>query len=224
MLGKFLELSAEVNGQVFAYQVYVPSEISAPLPAILFLHGYGESGIDGSAQVSTGLGPAIRENPERWPFLVVFPQKPEFEPLWPEYLPMLNKILVDVEDKFSIDKNRLYITGLSQGGNGTLALARSLRWQFAAAAPICGWENPRTASLTFKEMPLWLFHGELDSSVPFESSVSIVKWMRRWKLEPKLTIYPGVGHDSWIQAYRDNLPEWLLTHTLEAMSVEGKPE
>src|SRR6266581_3667933 len=74
----FLDRSITLGGRSYHYQVYVPADYAAKpsWPAILFLHGAGERGADGLLQTNVGLGPAIRQNPSRWPAIAVFPQVP----------------------------------------------------------------------------------------------------------------------------------------------------
>ncbi|MCP8937548.1 hypothetical protein NK718_03390 [Alsobacter sp. SYSU M60028] len=190
------------------------------LPAILFLHGKGESGTDG-AQTRVGLPPAILENPSAWPFLVVCPQKPDAGTLWPEWIGLLHATLEAVEAEFRPDPRRRYLTGLSQGGNGTLTLAKALPWRFAALAPVCGWADPMRAGRELADLPVWLFHGLADAVVPASCSTAIAECLVRDGAgpagRPRLTLYPGLAHNSWDAAYREpELPGWLLSHAAPA--------
>jgi predicted peptidase len=195
------------------YVVYVPREGQAPYPTILFLHGMGESGSDGLKQVIQGIGSAIQWNRARWPFLVILPQKPDANKLWPEYKAELNAILHQVEGDFEIDDHRRTITGLSQGGHGTFNLAGSLAWSFAAAAPICGWCDDEAALERLKEIPLWAFHGSADQAVPVQRSEEAVAKLKAMGADAKLTVYEGVDHNSWDRTYRESdLPKWLADH------------
>src|SRR2546429_1781261 len=73
-----LDRTATVGGRAYRYQIYVPADYASQpsWPAILFLHGAGERGDDGLLQTNVGLAPAIRQNPARYPAIVVFPQVP----------------------------------------------------------------------------------------------------------------------------------------------------
>jgi dipeptidyl aminopeptidase/acylaminoacyl peptidase len=55
----------------------------------------------------------------------------------------------------------------------------------------------------------------MDEVVPVDCSERIVQAIKQLGGNAKLTIYPGVGHNSWTQTY-DNpeLYEWLLQHSL----------
>jgi predicted peptidase len=203
-----------------SYAVFRPKGSSRkPLPAILFLHGKGESGSDGR-QVKVGLPPRLLARPEDWPFLVVCPQKPDADRLWPDHVPLLAAVLADVDARFRTDPARRYLTGLSQGGNGTMTLATALPWRFAAIAPVCGWADPMRVARQLKGIPTWLFHGTHDAIVPASCSKAIADCMVRPDVRgddpaPRLTLYPGVGHNAWDAAYAEaELPAWLLSHRL----------
>lgn len=128
-------------------------------------------------------------------------------------------VLVDhLESHFNVDKNRIYVTGLSMGGFGTWALAMHEPDRFAAIAPICGGGNAIAAKYTKPlKAPVWAFHGAKDTVVPQSESEEMVEVLKSQKhSEVKLTIYPEAGHDSWTETYDNKeLYKWLLKHTLE---------
>src|SRR5580692_3413738 len=74
----FLNRWIQVGTASYRYQVYLPEEWRRDdhklWPVILFLHGRGERGSEGMWQTQIGLPAAIRDHPERWPFIVVMPQ------------------------------------------------------------------------------------------------------------------------------------------------------
>jgi predicted peptidase len=196
------------------YRVFVPGSAANHMPAILFLHGRGESGNDNERQLKH-FGRAIEERPEEWPFLVIFPQKLDPQMLWPPYAPMLREVLIDVQREFEVDSNRCYLTGLSQGGHGAFTLSRSLPWRFSAVAPMCGWADSAVAAWELRDTPVWAFHGEADDVVLPSSSVAVIDYLKRDGCDAKLTLMPEVGHNCWDSAYRDyGLAEWFLQHTL----------
>lgn len=190
--------------------LYVPPHLDPiGLPVILCLHGRGESGTDGLRPLLIGLAPAIIRYPSRWPFLVVMPQKPHQDVLWPAHVDHLNAVLAEVEAEFRPDRHHRYITGLSQGGNGTLELCDQLSWKFAAAASVCGWSAGPVPSV-----PTWLFHGEADNVIPVDRSRNVADRLATAKTPHRITTYPGVMHDSWVQAYADpELAPWFLSHS-----------
>jgi predicted peptidase len=212
----FLDHEVLMNGTSRRYVVYVPIDYSPTRswPAILFLHGRGESGCDGRRQLTQGLAPAILKQRAAWPFVVIFPQKSQPEMRWTDEAPMLAAILDAVEASYHLDPARRYITGLSQGGYGTLVLATRLPWDFAALATVCGWaDDPAAAAVAIGTIPVWAFHGEEDPIVPVRRSLEVVEALRRAGGQPRLTRYTAVGHDAWDLAYgNEDLPRWFLSH------------
>lgn len=214
----FLDRSVQVDGTEALYSVYLPRgyDPAKPLPAILFLHGMGESGTDGAAQLTTGLPMAIMRARHRWPFLVVMPQKATKQADWWSERGKIEAILKATDAEFKTDPHRRYLTGLSQGGHGAFRLAKQLSWQFAAIAPVCGWVDPDTAARELKDIPLWAFHGERDTVVRVEGTTKAIEAIRAAGGDPKLTLYPELAHNSWDAAYQESpLAEWFLKHTLE---------
>ena len=206
-------LDRVTNGR--RWQVYVPYDFKPGYPAILFLHGMGESGTEGVKQSAIGISMGIRMDRSRWPFLVVLPQKPTHEEPWTDSRPHIDKVLEAVEKEFDTDPHRRYITGLSQGGFGTFELAAHLRWNFAAAAPVCGWRSSEGIEKDFKDIPIWAFHGEDDPVVPAQRSKDAIEKIKASGGDAQLTLLPGVQHNSWDHAYqKSDLPNWLLSHNL----------
>jgi predicted peptidase len=210
----FLDKTVEYNGGAVKYVVYVPKGYTPekPHPTILFLHGSGEQGSDGWKQVAQGLGSAIQWNVDKWDFLVMFPQKPQGKGGWMEHEKLVLDILEKTRKEYKVDEKRLYITGLSMGGYATWALTCKYPAMFAAAAPICGAGNPADAA-KIKDLPIWNFHGDKDTAVPIKKSEEMIEAVKAAGGNPKYTVYPGVGHNSWDKAYREEkLNEWFLQH------------
>ena len=214
----FLDRTVTVEGVSRRYSVYVPLNYdpAKQWPAILFLHGYGESGTDGIYPLWHGVARAILRNRDEWPFVALFPQKADPKELWPTELSLLNAVLERSEAELSLDLEKRYLTGLSQGGHGTIELATKLCWRFAALAPVCGWaDDPDVAAEAIGRTPIWAFHGDKDASIPVSKSIELIEAIRIRGGDAKLTRYPDVGHDSWHKAYQDEgLAEWFLAHSL----------
>jgi predicted esterase len=208
----FLPRTIEIGGAERRYVVYVPPgyDPARAWPLLLFLNGMGECGTDGQRQVEVGLGPAIRAEPERWPFVVAFPQKPDRASQWHEHEDLVMGTLAATEREFRIDPQRRYLTGLSQGGAGTWALGSRHADVWAALAPVCGYKTPPVDAARLKGMPIWAFHGEDDKVVPAQQSKELCAAAEAAGAATVLTLYPGVAHNSWDRAYRDSaLAEWF---------------
>ncbi|MBN1384144.1 MAG: discoidin domain-containing protein [Elusimicrobia bacterium] len=181
-------------------------------PLILFLHGAGERGSNLDSVKIHGI-PKIVENKKDFPFIVVSPQCPTGE-WWSEdfLVEALNGLVDRIVRTYRVDKERVYVTGLSMGGFGTWALAIAYPEKFAAIAPVCGEGDPGKV-YRIREIPAWVFHGKKDETVPIENSQVMVDALKKCQGNVKFTIYPEAGHDSWTETY-DNpeLYKWFLEH------------
>lgn len=229
----FLNRALEVEGVSHRYQVYVPAEYTRARrwPVILFLHGSGERGSDGILQTSIGLGEGIRRHAERWPAIVVFPQAPTHL-RWHGRVAHLALATLDrTVREFSTDPDRVYLVGLSAGGNGVWNLAYRTPERFAALVAICGWVQPTSErreaivppdsgtpypviARRIRSLPVWIWHGAADSVVPVEESRRMADALRGVSAEVTYTELPGVGHESWVQAFESaELPRWLFARS-----------
>jgi predicted peptidase len=209
------------DGQKAAYSLFVPHGHCAdvPAPVILFLHGAGEAGSDGLKPTQVGIGPAIRAREATFPFLVVFPQASDRVPAtfgsWLPGQPDADRalaILDEVQREFRTDPRRVYLTGISVGGNGVWHLAAAQPQRWAAIVPVCGL-GPCTKAAAVKGIPCWCFHGADDGNVSVQHSRNMVDALRQAGGSPRYTEYPGVGHNSWENAFgTDELYTWLLQH------------
>ena len=180
----FLNRTLELHGATYRFQVYLPEEWRRDdhkqWPIILFLHGRGERGSEGMWQTQIGLPQAVRDHPERWPFVIVMPQCP-LANYWtdPEMLAMAMAALDRETEEFHGDPERTYLTGLSLGGYGAWELARLHPRRWAAVAIAAGgifwsyaperWQQASTLPAEYARavgrLPLWLFHGSQDDVV-----------------------------------------------------------
>lgn len=119
-------------------------------------------------------------------------------------------LIDDIGSKYKVDPDRIYVTGLSMGGFGSWRLAAYAPERLAAIAPICGGGETYWTKQFF-HLPVWAFHGAKDTGVPLERTQSMIDALKKNGGDPKLTVYPEAGHDSWTETY-DNpeFYEWLL--------------
>ncbi|MBM4060993.1 MAG: hypothetical protein FJ265_07835 [Planctomycetes bacterium] len=208
----FLSETIQVGGKEHRYVLYVPPGYSSarPWPLVVFLHGAGECGTDGQKQISVGLGPAITNDVGAWPFLVLFPQKPDRASAWEDHEAVVMEMVWRVRSRRTVDDRQLFLTGLSQGGHGTWALGARHSTLWAALAPICGYGDAQEIAPVLKDVPIWCFHGEDDRTVPVQQSKDLCAAVTAAGGRPMLTVFPRTGHDSWTRAYRETrLPLWL---------------
>lgn len=174
-------------------------------PLMLFLHGAGESGTN-LAKVKTHGPPKLVETKPDFPFILVSPQS-QGRGWTPD---ALNALLDQVIREYRVDKDRVYLTGLSMGGYGTWTLAAAHPQKFAAIVTICGGGNPADAP-KLANLPVWVFHGAKDPTVPLQRSKEMVEAIQAAGGNVKFTVYPEAGHDSWTETYNNpELYTWLL--------------
>jgi poly(3-hydroxybutyrate) depolymerase len=230
----FLNRRIVLNGVTYRFQVYLPEEWrrddGKKWPIILALHGRGERGSEGMWQTQVGLAEAVRNHPDRWPFVIVMPQCPETAH-WtdPAMLDMAMAALDQESTEFHGDASRTYLTGLSMGGYGAWELARLHPNRWAAIAIAAGgvfwsyepdrWQQVSTLPAEYARAigptPIWLFHGSLDTTVVSRQSELMYDAFKAARGDIRLWIYQGLKHDCWTRAYDEpELPHWLLTHHL----------
>ena len=127
-----------------------------------------------------------------------------------------------ITTQHNVDRNRVYLTGLSMGGYGAWSLGLAHPERFAALAPICGGGERISVMLASRnhlddlvQLPIWAFHGAQDPVVPLEESQRMVDAMKRLGVaDVRLTVYPEARHDAWTQTYADEeFFDWLFKQT-----------
>ena len=195
------------------YLVHLPAGYTPDGPAwplMIFLHGAGERGSDINLVKVHG-PPKLADADPAFPFVVVSPQAATGT-RWDA--PALNALLDDVVANYAVDRDRIYVTGLSMGGFGTWDFATRYPNRVAAVAPICG-GGAAWLACAMKEVPTWVFHGAKDQVVPLARSQEMVDALKACGANPKFTVYPEANHDSWTETYNNPaLYEWLLSHRL----------
>ena len=116
-----------------------------------------------------------------------------------------------------VDKNRVYLTGLSMGGYGSWELAMRRPTVFAAVAPVCGGGDESQAA-RLKSLPIWAAHGDADRVVWPDRSRRMVEAVRKAGGHIRYTEYPGTGHNSWTPFYADTtgVVPWMFQQTRKA--------
>ena len=215
----FLYKTVTLAEETYAYSVYVPPSYTPKKawPVILFLHGSGERGNDGFRQTEVGIGRAIRKNISLFPAIVIMPQcRPEMHWTGP-MAQMALKCVEATSHEYHLDPQRVYLTGLSMGGNGTWLLGAQFADRFAALAPICGFaelgqSTGLDAQLAPKltNIPIWCFHGAADKNVPVSKSREMVQQIRQLGGDIKYTEYEDGQHSIWDRTYKDlEFWKWL---------------
>ena len=217
----------DADNHTLPYRLLSPLKITPgeKYPLVLFLHGAGERGTDNSTQLYWTGTFAKPENRQKYPCFVLAPQCPS-NCRWVEVdwslqshtmseqpsipLQLALKLVDKLAADLPVDKSRIYVTGLSMGGYGTWDAIQPRPELFAAAVPICGGgdvaQSPR-----LKNLPIWAFHSDQYGVVPTRRTTAMIEAIREAGGTPKMTIYPGVNHDSWSATYANpNVFTWLF--------------
>ena len=210
------------------YRLLQPKNYNADrvYPLVIFFHGAGERGDDNQKQLVHGMAEFASDDVmQKHPCIVVAPQCPSdiqwvdtpwtadshTMPKQPTLPMQLSLELIGVlQNEFSIDEDRIYVTGLSMGGFGAWDAIQRQPKRFAAAVPICGGGDP-TYATRIAHVPIWAFHGDKDTTVKVKRSRDMITAIEEAVASPKYTEYPGVGHNSWTATYANReMYQWLF--------------
>lgn len=225
------------EGDTLRYRILYPEEFSKSkkYPLIFVLHGAGERGRDNEAQLTHGsslfLQPDIQK---KYPAVVVFPQvtpedywaqvevKRDTFPLQFNFkntqeptksMWLLMKLSDELAAKEFINRDKIFVGGLSMGGMGTYEIIYRKPEFFAAAFAICGGADPKIAEKYPIGFPIWIFHGEKDDMVPPDLSKTMAREINSHGGNAKLSLYPNDNHNSWDSAFSEPyLLPWLFSH------------
>jgi predicted peptidase len=207
----FAEHQITVDGEPRTLWVFVPRKYQSTqrYPAILFLHGLFEAGNGYGQSASAGLGPVIAKDPDHWPFITIFPQS---DGNWRgdarDRLAMAS--LDFAMANWSVDKDRVILAGLSYGGLGTWEIGARHAERFAALVPVSGHRATQAVD-RLAHMPVWAFAYSGDPWVNAQSSLDMCRDIADKGGQPRLTEFPGVGHDCWDKAVAESdLVPWML--------------
>ena len=212
------------SGAVLKYRLFKPTAYSdkgTNYPLVLFLHGAAGLGDDNQNQFNGGnevppLALTGDDIQARFPCFVLAPQCPRGES-WsglgkePATMIRLSFETIDsLKQEFHLDSNRFYLVGISMGGNGAWDVVAKFPEKFAAVVPICSAGDPDTARKLIK-LPIWCFHGANDPLISVSYARRMMSALRKAGGHPNYTEYPGVGHDSYRNAFREpDLLPWMF--------------
>lgn len=220
------------TGDTMPYRILKPANYNPreKYPLVLCLHGAGGRGNDNKSRGTEAF--KVLSSPDvqkEHPSFLVTPQCPK-DANWGSrptnstvrYIDFVLEVLDKVQKEFSIDPSRLYVTGQSMGGYGTWITITTKPNLFAAAVPICGGGNP-SAAKAIAHMPIWVFHGGKDTVVPTQKSRDMVAALKKEDSTVIYTEYPGVGHGSWVPAWKEkDIIPWLFKQHNKPDAAAGK--
>lgn len=235
------EYNDDETGLKMPYEIYVPSNYdeTKEYPIVFALHGSGqraqsldmvlkryematvwakdsENGINECIVLAPQC--ASKDDSDNWTSLMTFRSgAAETAYEMTNWSVAAYNLLEKTLEEYSIDKDRVYMTGLSAGGFATFTIAVEHPEMFAALVPVCGGANPEKVEV-LKGIPMWIFHAEDDPTVGVEEFLyPTLEALDKNEIEYKLTEYqPGTvfvpsAHFSWVPAYADeNMRNWLF--------------
>ncbi|MBH53306.1 MAG: hypothetical protein CMI18_03045 [Opitutaceae bacterium] len=216
------------SGQTLRYQLLKPRDYNPrkDYPLVVFLHGSGGRGPANIRNLTDSSIPAQLASDEvygKYNAFYLVPQCPgpntwgqgDWMETRPQVRPSIQDTLYELIDEtvesYSIDPRRLYVTGLSMGGFGTFSAVAARPNFWAAAAPVCGGWTPEDAN-RLAGVPMRIYHGDQDRAVDVQYSRDIyAAILATGASDLEYIEYPGVGHNSWLNAYWDeSLWSWMF--------------
>lgn len=218
------------EGETLPYRLYVPGPYDPRnrYPLVVYLHGSADRGRDNFSHIMYDCVADVLSRSSvqvAHPSFVLAPQASQGTQ-WGFYIgnPAPADLVVgtiqQLEREFSIDPNRIYLTGFSMGGMGTFYLIGRYPGLFAAAVPLAGGGDPAIAR-TITRIPLWAFHGDHDIFVPISGQVrdgltvygtrNMIEAVRAAGGAPRYTEMKAYGHliSCWV-IRKPELIQWLF--------------
>ncbi|HEY0740450.1 MAG TPA: prolyl oligopeptidase family serine peptidase [Chryseosolibacter sp.] len=129
-----------------------------------------------------------------------------------------------IAKKYNIDENRIYVHGLSNGGQGALEAIKRAPWMFAAGAMMSpigdALINQQGVANTIAHIPMWIFQGGQDKNPYPQKTESMIRKFRDAGAVVRYTLYPELGHGTWASAYREpDFFSWFLGKNLTQLHL-----
>ncbi|MCC9044271.1 prolyl oligopeptidase family serine peptidase [Myroides sp. M-43] len=201
------------------YQFWLnePKKVEDKNPLIIFLHGRSLSGTNIDRVKRYGALKGVEKGLDI-PAYLVAPQLPS----GPWNADKVDEIVSYMIANYNIDESRIYVTGMSLGGYGTMKYVGKYPHRIAAAIAICGGGEERDACAV-TNIPIKLIHGDKDFIVPLKESKKIMNAIQSCdkKAPVELQVVKGGTHGSVEDLYRHmELYNWLLQYTKPTASNE----
>ena len=212
---------SDVISNGYDFLVYLPESYEnsqEEFPVVLYLHGKSCTGTDINMVTKYGTITALRKGVDV-NAIVIAPQVEIYKNGWEPKKVM--EVVDYVTSNFRVDKNRMYVFGMSMGGSGTYKVIAAYPDKFAAAITMCGtcWVDIKPIA----KVPLWVIHGVDDTATPFSRSTDFLKKMEAANTTSRLRYswLEGCGHSILARVYMlEKVYKWLFKHSL---TDEGRP-
>ncbi len=214
----------EYQDELFRYRLFVP-ETRGPderMPLIVWLHGRGEAGTDNIDHVRW-LDHLVFTPPwdcRDYPFFLLAVQCPLDNQVWirtdgaqaDDMINVVRSILDKTLQEYPIDRERVYLAGISSGGLGCWDFATRFPQYFAAVAPMGSGGADTNSIGALVDIPVCVFHCTRDAKTPIDSVRKTVEALRAAGGNVHLTEVDAASHDCWNPAFDDyHLLDWLLS-------------
>src|SRR5579863_9623480 len=221
---------------------YLPREYSLDstktFPLIVFIHGLGQLG-NGTSQLPLllqtpipgliakgGFPDSFVVNGKAYEFIVISPQFA----YWPGG-DDINDVIQYSMAHYRVDTGRIYLTGLSMGGEVTWGYASVSQYAglLAAIVPIASDTSVNLAgaeTMAANHLPIFATHNKDDNYLPCSAdiyNISLLNDSIQPPITPKAQFYMfyNSGHDAWDSTYNPNsklyegmnIYQWMLLYT-----------
>ncbi len=202
------------SGITMPYRLQLPINYNQnkQYPVLLYLHSAGEVGSDNISQLQL-LYPAFSTAGDIMSeTIIICPQTPSG---WSGggngYLDIAKRIVDSVVKKYSADKNRIYVSGISLGGFATWDIIDSYPDYFAASVSVCGGSGGYVSQAII-DTPVWIYHGTADTTVSYNNSLSTYNAIiNSGGNKARMITLEGVNHNAGSYAYGDrDMFNWMF--------------
>ena len=200
----------------FSYWLYTPKNATEGMPMIVYLHGGSGKGDDPELITAVDGFPKYLQDGDlgEIPAYVIIPQLPSTDKGWSSVKNQLLSLINGCINKYSVDTERVSLTGHSMGGTGAWSIALASPETFCAVAALSGSVKVTDENITvLSKIPIWGIVGDEDTIVEPDATVDFINALSEVNPNTTLTILEGYDHFQVPTIYKDEsfgLIEFLL--------------
>lgn len=224
------EYQTTMTGTGLPYRLLLPANYNASIkyPVVIFLHGMGERGTDNTSQLANNasgakifVSTASPNNAATYPCIFVCPQITTSQD-WKLESSRVKQLVDTIKANYSVDDNRVALTGYSLGALGSWPIVRNNPNTFSSLVTIAGGGNIGDVQ-NMEPIAAWLFHAEDDGTVACNYSDQTVATLRSRNISVLYTRYTKGSHGIYNQSYQvPQLVPWLFAQRRGA-PISGAP-
>jgi predicted peptidase len=197
------------------YLLYLPPNYenqTDTFPLIIYLHGGSVRG-DNLEKLKTYGLPKLIEDGNQYDFIIASPQCPE-NTYWSK-INWFDTLYRELVSKYRIDKNRIYVTGISAGGFGAWHAAMDNPNRISAIIPLCGGCNDSSEICKINHLPVWTFHGTNDNLIDINETERLVRRLKTCNGNIKFTRLDSTGHNIGHIYENQEIYDWFLQQNIK---------